>query len=355
MAMPFAIGGGVANRSASGPSRAPRRRPRGSAMQRWAAPRLMWVVGALAFSIFWSALAKARGLRVNCALIASARYSRLRLTANASTCAPSGATSHDTIHTATSTSNSGPPPPFFRPPPPPPPIDMPPRTMRAAPSCISATAPTRAASVVISRTSRFFTCPSSWATTAWSSSRLHNSSRPRVTARCAWAGSVPVAKALGSGPSTTPMRRRAAHFPRPGGPQHLLRSRGVGVPGDGDRERRQHEAEPGERVVIRRARRLAGGEVKQVIAAEAQPGEERDETDHQQRGAAAVGLLLLEQIQRRAVAHAFGLLERSTCGTARSAWSSTSHSSAGRVPARPATRLVGNCCCLMLYWVAVSL
>src|SRR5579885_931613 len=85
-----------------------------------------WVVGALAFSIFWSALAKARGLRVNCALIASARYSRLRLTANASTCATSGATSHDTIHTATSTSNSGPPPPFFRPPPPPPPLSPPP-------------------------------------------------------------------------------------------------------------------------------------------------------------------------------------------------------------------------------------
>jgi len=80
--------------------------------------------------------------------------------------------------------------------------------MRVAPSCISATAPTRAASNVINRTSRFFTCPSSCPTTAWSSSRLQSWSRPRVTAMCACSGSVPVANAFGSGSSTIQIRGR---------------------------------------------------------------------------------------------------------------------------------------------------
>src|SRR5207247_7445192 len=96
------------------------------------------------------------------------------------------------------------------PPPPqlPPPRLVPPRRMRVAPSCIRATAPTSAASIVINRTSRFFTCPSSCPTTAWSSSRLQRSSRPRVTAMCACSGSVPVANALGSGSSTIQIRGR---------------------------------------------------------------------------------------------------------------------------------------------------
>src|SRR5216684_4490245 len=55
-----------------------------------------------------------------------------------------------------------------------------------------ATARPSAASVVMRRTSKFFTWPSSWPTTAWSSSRLHSSSSPRVTARWECSGSVPV-------------------------------------------------------------------------------------------------------------------------------------------------------------------
>src|SRR5207247_2913450 len=98
-----------------------------------------------------------------------------------------------------------PPPPPPAPPPPPPP---PPRNTRVAPSCISATAPTSAASVVMRRTSRFFTWPSSWAITPCSSSRVQRSSSPRVTATWECSGSVPVAKAFGSGSSTIQMRGR---------------------------------------------------------------------------------------------------------------------------------------------------
>ena len=50
-----------------------------------------------------------------------------------------------------------------------------------------------------------------------------------------------------------------------------------------------------------------------------------------------------------------GLRPKSTVGTARSAASVISHSSDGVACARPATRLVGNCACFVLYCVAVSL
>src|SRR5436305_4951798 len=85
-------------------------------MQRWAAPRLMAAVGATAPSIFWSALASESGLRVNCALMASARYSRLRLTASARICVMIGARIHERIHTTSKIASSGPAPPFFPPP-----------------------------------------------------------------------------------------------------------------------------------------------------------------------------------------------------------------------------------------------
>src|SRR5256884_6236718 len=222
MAMRFAMGGWVARASAKSPSCAVRRRPSGSAMQRRAAPRLMAAVGATAPSIFWSAPASATGLRVNWALMASARYSRLRLTASARSCVMIGARIHEMIHTTSRMRSSRPAPPFFPPPrepppppPPPPPLPqlppprlVPPRSTRLTPSCIRATAPTNAASSVISRTSRFLICPSSCPTTAWSASRLQISSRPRVTATCACSGSVPVANAFGSGSSTIQIRGR---------------------------------------------------------------------------------------------------------------------------------------------------
>src|SRR5437870_12706969 len=198
IAMRFAMGGWVASASAKRPSCAVRRRPSGSVMQRWAAPPLMAAVGATAPSIFWSAPASASGLRVNWALMASARYSRLRLTATARSCVMIGARIHEMIHTTSRMRSSRPAPPFFPPPrepppqlpppppqlPPPLPRLVPPRSTRLTPSCIRATAPTNAASSVISRTSRFLICPSSCPTTAWSSSRLQISSRPRVTATC---------------------------------------------------------------------------------------------------------------------------------------------------------------------------
>src|SRR5207245_1974977 len=159
-------------------------------------------VGGAAPSIFCRALASASGLRVNCALIASARYSRLRLTPSASSWAMIGARIHETIQTRRRARTSGLAlRPSSRDPPPG-------RNMRLAPSCISATAPTSAASVVMRRTSRFFTWPSSWAITPCSSSRVQRSSSPRVTATWECSGSVPVANAFGSGSSTIQMRGR---------------------------------------------------------------------------------------------------------------------------------------------------
>src|SRR6266498_216522 len=101
-------------------------------MHRCAAPRLIDSVGAAADSIFSSALARASGLRVNCALIASARYSRLRLTARASTCAMIGASSQEMIQTTSSTSSTAPAPPFL-PPRDPPPAPNPPASHFDAP------------------------------------------------------------------------------------------------------------------------------------------------------------------------------------------------------------------------------
>src|SRR5256884_4467205 len=144
-------------------------------------------------------------------------------------------------------------------------------------------------------------------------------------------------------------------LPGPGRPQHLLGPRAVPVPGDRRGREREGDAEPGKGVVIRVARRVAAEEVIDVVAAEPEPREERHEGNHEHDGAPAIGFLLLKEVQRRCVAHVFGLRERSTCGTAFSPWSSISRKSAGCALARPATRLVGNCCCLVLYWGAVSL
>src|SRR3989442_1752030 len=228
------MGGCVASASANSPSWSVSRRPSGSAMQRCAAPRLMCVVGASAPSIFWRALASASGLRVNWALMASARYSRLRLTPNASSWATIGARSQEMSHTTASTSRRGL---GFRSPP----LDPPP----------------------------------------------------------------------------------------PGRPQHLLGPGLVGVPRDRHRDQRQRDAEPRKRVVVGLARRLEGVEVVEVVAPEAEPGEEDHEANHQPEGAPTVGFLLLKEVEGRLVGHALGLVERSTWGTARSAWSSISHRSAG--------------------------
>src|SRR5207302_9872458 len=146
-----------------------------------------------------------------------------------------------------------------------------------------------------------------------------------------------------------------ADLPGARGPQHLLGPGPVRVPGDRRGGERQADAEPGKGVVIRLARRIAGEEVIDVVAAESQPGEEGHEASHEYGGAPATGFLLLEEIQGGFVAHVFGLRERSTCGTAFSPWSSISHRSAGCALASPAAQLVGNCCCFVLYCVAVSL
>ena len=102
------------------------------------------------------------------------------------------------------------------------------------------------------------------------------------------------------------------------------------------------------------AGRVTGQQVEGEVSAETHPGEEQDEPDDQPGRTASIGLLLGKEID--VLAHAAGLFsDRSTAGTARSAASSISHSSAGEALARPATRLVGNCICLVLYWVATSL
>ena len=81
---------------------------------------------------------------------------------------------------------------------------------------------------------------------------------------------------------------------------------------------------------------------------------EQDEADGEPGRAPPVGLLLSKEVS--VVAHAPRLVaDRSTTGTARSPASSISQSSAGDALARPATRLVGNCICLVLYCVATSL
>src|SRR2546430_785515 len=107
--------------------------------------------------------------------------------------------------------------------------------------------------------------------------------------------------------------------------------------------------------VVPRAGPPQRGEVEDVTPAEPEPGEESDEANHQPEGAPAVGFLLLKQVEGRLVRHALGFIERSTVGTARSLRSSSSHRSAGCAWPPPATRFVGNCCCLVLYSVAVSL
>ena len=100
-------------------------------------------------------------------------------------------------------------------------------------------------------------------------------------------------------------------------------------------------------------RRAARQLVEDPVAAEAEPGEERDENDDEPARAAPVGGLLLEEVRR--LADGYFPNDRSTLGTARSATSVISQSSAGDAPAIPATMFVGNCCCFVLYWVAVSL
>src|SRR5713101_6918223 len=194
--------------------------------------------------------------------------------------------------------------------PPPPRVGIPPRIIRPIPSRISSTAPTSAANVVIKRTSRFLTCPSSWAITAWSSSRLQIFSNPRVTAMCESRGSWPVANALGSSSGMIQSRGRNPggdghlvddvrdlafgvglridQLLRAGRPENLFRPGLVGVPRGDDRDRREQDTDPGERVMALQC--------PDVVAAESQPGEKQDEANHQPGRAPAIGFLLLKEI-----------------------------------------------------------
>ena len=122
-------------------------------MHRCAAPWVMARVGAVAAFSFSSALASASGLRVNCTPLASARYSRLRLTAIARSRVTIGAIT-SVISQSTSTTSASGLLPFFPPDEPLPPLTRPPLpSIRPIPSDISAMEPTIAASSVISRTS----------------------------------------------------------------------------------------------------------------------------------------------------------------------------------------------------------
>jgi hypothetical protein len=186
-------------------------------------------------------------------------------------------------------------------------------------SLTSATAPTSAASSVMSLTSRFFTWPSSCAMTAWSSSRSSNSSRPAVTATCDLAASRPVAKAFRIVVRHDPDTRaryatgdghllhdihespfllvRGVHdLERVGRPQHALRSLVPGYERSDAGKKRQAGADQRKRVSIGVRRRLQGVLPQDPVTAEPEPCEERDERDDQQPGAHAVPLLLGEKI-----------------------------------------------------------
>ena len=56
-------------------------------------------------------------------------------------------------------------------------------------------------------------CPSSCATTPWSSSLPHMASKPAVTQRWLFSGDLPRAKALGAGSPTTYTRGTAGREP----------------------------------------------------------------------------------------------------------------------------------------------
>src|ERR1700746_1564840 len=160
-------------------------------------------------------------------------------------------------------------------------------------------------------------------------------------------GSVPVANALGSGSSTIQMRGRGTPAAIAISSTTLTSCRSwsllgsttsrapvdhstfsgpgrEGVPRERGGGERQADAEPGKDVVIRVMGRGARVEVIDVVAAEPEPREEGHEAHHEHGGPAAIGFLLLEEVQRRCVAHVFGFKERSTCGTAFSPWSSIS-------------------------------
>src|ERR1700730_4644481 len=89
--MRCAIGGWEAIKLAHAPPRRPMDRPSGSAMHKFAVPRLIDAVGSTAASILASALGSACGLLVSAAPEASARYSRLLDTIIASACPMIGA------------------------------------------------------------------------------------------------------------------------------------------------------------------------------------------------------------------------------------------------------------------------
>ena len=170
------IGGWEPKKSARNPSFDAISPGAGSTMQRCAGPagdRLGGGGGRRPASP--ARLASAIGLRVSWAPVASARYSRFRLTAMASIRETTGATTSVSSQSTRMMIPSGlPPRPLPRRPAGPRalPRALPPRPIiRPMPSDISAIAPTMPASRVMSRTSRFRTWAISWATTAWSSSR----------------------------------------------------------------------------------------------------------------------------------------------------------------------------------------
>src|SRR4051812_36006235 len=98
----------------------------------------------------------------------------------------------------------------------------------------------------------------------------------------------------------------------------------------------------------------SAAQVPDEVAAESEPGNEKDEARYETTAGLPVRLLLGEQVAGHG--HFAGVfIERSTCGTARSPSSVISHSCAGEAPAIPANNIVGNVCCAVLYCVAVSL
>ena len=183
----------------------------------------------------------------------------------------------------------------------------------------------------MSRMSRFRTCAISCAMTPCSSSRESVFSSPSVTAMLAVAG-IPAGRegvgvVVGDDPDPGPRlprrdrhlldhvdelpllrRGRLGDLPGAGDPEHPLRAEAPGVPADAGRREGGEDADDGNDVVVGSAWRVGGQEAEREIAAEPDPGEEDDEPDDEPGRAAAVGLLLCEEIGL--FAHGAGLFER---------------------------------------------
>ena len=300
-------------------------------MHRCAAPRLMDFVGAAARLDLLSAVASATGLRVNCALMASARYSRLRVTPmrqqpgderREDPADDPQHEEHDDQRVRRRRSSRA-----RR-------AAAPTRAAaaaehpRPAPSESSVTAPTSAAIIVIRRTSRFWMCPISWPTTACSSSRLSGREQPlgdrdgesaSVRARgegvrvrivhdadCAASGARRRSPSpRPRSPAASPPASAARDLPRARGPEHALRTAAPRVPRH-PRAMTVTTIPIQGTVVIRLRRRVLRRKVRDRSRRRSRARRRTARSQHQPRRSGGGSCLLREEVRRLAHACGFG-------------------------------------------------